>query len=103
MKKYALPNSKIILIGNKCDDEKNRKVSFQEGKQICEKYNLELFIEVSAKNGFTSPNFLELAAISLYKDFELHKDDPESVSLDKKDESIMLGESEKNNMVNKCC
>ena len=103
LKKYAFPDSKIFLIGNKCDDEKNRKVSYQEGKQICEKYNLELFLEISAKNGFSSPNFLELAAISLYKYFELHEEDLESSSLNKKDESIMLfGESEKK-ISNRCC
>jgi len=104
LKKFALPNSKIILIGNKCDDEQNRKVSYEEGKQICEKNNLEFFLEVSAKNGFNSPNFLELAAISLYKDYELHKEDSvNSTSLNNADESIMLyADKSKSNTV-KCC
>ena len=100
LKKYSLPNSKIILLGNKCDDEQKREVSYEEGKKLCEKNKLEFFQEISAKKGFTSPNFLELAAISLYKDYELHKDD-ESVTLNNKDESIMLDiESKKNN---RCC
>ena len=90
LKKSALPNSKIILIGNKNDDEEKREVSFEEGKLLCEKNKLELFQEISAKNGFSSPNFLELAAISLYKDYELHKEDDESFTLNNKDESIML-------------
>ena len=100
LKKYSLPNSKIILLGNKCDDEQKREVSYEEGKKLCEKNKLEFFQEISAKKGFTSPNFLELAAISLYKDYELHKDD-ESVTLNNKDESVMLDlESKKNN---RCC
>ena len=105
LKKYALPGSKIILIGNKSDDEENRVVTYEEGKEICEKNNLEFFMEVSAKNGFESPNFLELAAISLYKDYELHKDDNDmSLSLMNRGESIMLDgkPNDKNHMKN-CC
>ena len=91
LKKYALPGSKIILLGNKCDDEERREVAYDEGKEICEKNNLDFFMEVSAKNGFSSPNFLEQAAIILYKDFELHKDDADvSLSLVDRGESIML-------------
>ena len=104
LKKFALPNSKIILIGNKCDDEQNRQVSYEEGKQICEKNNLEFFLEVSAKNGFSSPNFLELAAISLYKDYELHKEDSvNSTTLNNVDESIMLNADNSKSNVTKCC
>ena len=104
LKKFALPNSKIILIGNKCDDEQNRQVSYEEGKQICEKNNLEFFLEVSAKNGFKSPNFLELAAISLYKDYELHKEDSvNSTTLNNVDESIMLNADNYKSNVTKCC
>ena len=104
LKKFALPNSKIILIGNKCDDEQNRQVSYEEGKQICEKNNLEFFLEVSAKNGFKSPNFLELAAISLYKDYELHKEDSvNSTTLNNVDESIMLNADNSKSNVTKCC
>ena len=104
LKKYALPNSKIILIGNKCDDEQNRQVSYEEGKQICEKNNLEFFEEVSAKKGFESPNFLERAAILLYKDYELHKDDNEnSISLMNRGESIMLDRKDLNKKNNNCC
>ena len=104
LKKYALPGSKIILIGNKTDDEENREVSYEEGKEICEKNNLEFFMEVSAKNGFESPNFLEMIAIILYKDYELHKnDDSADLSLFDRGESIFLSKKEmKKNNAN-CC
>ena len=104
LKKSALPNSKIILIGNKNDDEEKREVSFEEGKLLCEKNKLELFQEISAKNGFSSPNFLELAAISLYKDYELHKDDADmSLSLIDRGESIMLERKNSKNEKDNCC
>ena len=104
LKKYALPGSKIILLGNKSDDEENREVSYEEGKEICEKNNLEFFMEVSAKNGFESPNFLEKAAICLYKDYELHKDDNEnSISLMNRGESIILDKKELKQKNNNCC
>ena len=92
LKKYALPWSKLILLGNKCDDEDKREVSYEEGKKISEKYNLFFFMEVSAKEGFKSPNFLELAAISLYEDYENNKDDDNDISatLLNRTESIML-------------
>ena len=34
LKKYAFPGSKIFLLGNKCDDEEYREVSYEEGKEI---------------------------------------------------------------------
>jgi len=103
LKKYALPGSKIILLGNKSDDEENREVSYEEGKEICEKNNLEFFMEVSAKNGFESPNFLERAAIVLYKDYEMHKDESlDDVSLFDRGESVMLTKKDIKKNTN-CC
>ena len=103
LKNYALTGSKIILIGNKCDDEKNRVVSYQEGKEMCEKNNLEFFMEVSAKNGFESPNFLEMASISLYKDYEAHKDNEEELSLFDRGESVFLTKKDCNKKNTNCC
>ena len=40
----------IILVGNKIDDEKNRKVSTKEGEEIAKEYGLSFF-ETSAKSG----------------------------------------------------
>ena len=103
LKKYDLPGSKIILLGNKSDDEENREVSYEEGKEICEKNNLEFFMEVSAKNGFESPNFLERAAIVLYKDYEMHKDESlDDVSLFDRGESVMLTKKDIKKNTN-CC
>ena len=73
LKKCALPWSKLILLGNKCDDEEKREVTYEEGKKICDKYDLLFFMEVSAKEGFNSPNFLELAAIAFIKTMKIIK------------------------------
>ena len=104
LKKYALPGSKIILLGNKNDDEENREVSYEEGKEICEKNNLEFFMEVSAKNGFESPNFLEMVAVILYKDYELHKNDESAdLSLYDRGESIFLSKKDLKKKNTNCC
>ena len=104
LKKYALPGSKIILIGNKCDDEENREVKYEEGKEICEKNNLEFFMEVSAKNGFESPNFLEMLAIILYKEYEAHKNDESAdLSLFDRGESIFLSKKDIKKKNTNCC
>jgi len=93
------PLSKIILIGNKCDLEDQRKVSFEEGKEICEKYELEYFMETSAKQEIIS-NFMEIAAISLYKDYETNGNE---ISLGVLNESIMLNEYSQRDKNKKCC
>ena len=40
----------IILVGNKIDDENNRKVSSEEGKKMADQWGLDFF-ETSAKSG----------------------------------------------------
>ena len=60
-------------------------------------------MEVSAKNGFESPNFLERAAIVLYKDYEMHKDESlDDLSLFDRGESIMLTKKDTKKNTN-CC
>ncbi len=104
LKEYALPDTKLIIIGNKTDDEDNRVVSYEEGKEVCEKFGVELFLEVSARNGYESPNFIELAAMSLYQDYINHKEDLDySVSFVNKNESIMLGGGDDDNNKQFCC
>lgn len=46
----AAKDIELILIGNKSDLEDQRKVPYEEGKKLAEKYNMS-FYETSAKNG----------------------------------------------------
>jgi len=97
------PFTKILLIGNKCDEKEKREVSYEEGKELCEKFNLEHFEEVSATQEFPSPNFLERGAMSLYKDYESGSNDisagviAQSIMLDPKEANLL------NNRKQKCC
>lgn len=50
IRKYASENIGILLIGNKADLEDKRKVSYEQGKEVADKYNMK-FMEVSAKSG----------------------------------------------------
>ena len=81
------PSTKIILLGNKSDENDKREVSYEEGKKICEKYKLEYFTEISATNDIKSPNFMEIGAISIYKDYENNPNDVSGVGMS---ESVML-------------
>ena len=102
IKKYSAPCSKLILLGNKCDNEEKREVSFEEGKKICDKYNLLFFMEVSAKTGFNIQKFLELAAIYIYQDYEINKNDENNISTTLMTESIILKTND-NKINNNCC
>ncbi|XP_022182325.1 uncharacterized protein LOC111042124 isoform X3 [Myzus persicae] len=48
IKTLSDPNSVIILIGSKCDDRTNRKISIKEAHRIAEMYRIP-FLEVSSK------------------------------------------------------
>eukprot|EP00003_Mantamonas_plastica_P020827 TRINITY_DN335_c0_g1_i2.p2 TRINITY_DN335_c0_g1~~TRINITY_DN335_c0_g1_i2.p2 ORF type:complete len:120 (-),score=33.80 TRINITY_DN335_c0_g1_i2:42-401(-) len=46
--RHASDNMVIMLVGNKCDLEHKRRVSYQEGQEFAEQHNL-VFMETSAK------------------------------------------------------
>lgn len=48
MKLQSTPNIEVILVGNKCDLEKDRKVSWEQGAALAKSKNMH-FVEVSAK------------------------------------------------------
>ncbi|KFM71513.1 Ras-related protein Rab-14, partial [Stegodyphus mimosarum] len=53
------PNTVIFLIGNKCDLDAQRDVTYEEAKQFADENGL-MFVEASAKtlNMASTPNFL---------------------------------------------
>ncbi|XP_046677097.1 ras-related protein Rab-3 isoform X1 [Homalodisca vitripennis] len=48
IKTYSWDNAQVILVGNKCDMEDERVISFERGKQLAEQLGIEFF-ETSAK------------------------------------------------------
>lgn len=48
IKTYSWDNAQVILVGNKCDMEDERVISFERGKQLSEQLGIEFF-ETSAK------------------------------------------------------
>lgn len=103
MKEYGPSSNKIFLIGNKNDDEQNRQVDFSKGQELCNKYGLDLFMEVSAKNGFSKPNFMDIAATKLYEDYLVYKDDYD-YSFDMQNKSILLKSADYEiEQKKKCC
>lgn len=48
IKTYSWDNAQVILVGNKCDCQEERVVSFDRGRQLADQLGLEFF-ETSAK------------------------------------------------------
>ena len=58
------PDAKIILVGNKCDLESERKVSKEEGEKFKTDNKLNMFFESSAKTGYNAQKiFIEASQI----------------------------------------
>ena len=99
-------NIKIILVGNKSDLEKERKISYEEGEKLKNKHKLDYFIETSAKTGNNAKNVLIEAAKILYKEYILIKDKEVTNIKEEKNESKILDKDNTNNSKKKkkkCC
>lgn len=48
IKTYSWDNAQVVLVGNKCDMEEERVISFERGKQLADQLGIEFF-ETSAK------------------------------------------------------
>ena len=73
LKSNSSPDIKIFLIGNKVDLEDQRVISFEQGKMIQTDYNLDLFVESSARDGKNTEYIFVEAAKLLYNDYVKYK------------------------------
>ena len=73
LKLNTSPDIKIFLIGNKTDLEEYRVISKEQAEKFKNDYELNLFMETSAKTGFnTQEVFIKVAQI-LYNDYLEYK------------------------------
>ena len=61
------------MIGNKADLEDQRKVEKEEGEKIKNDYELDLFMETSAKTGMNATELFAEAAKLLFQDYCKYK------------------------------
>ena len=73
LKANSSPDTKIFLIGNKCDLNDERAVTIERGQKLQSDYNLDLFLETSAKSGINTELLFAKAAKLLYNDYVKYK------------------------------
>lgn len=49
IKTYSWDNAQVVLVGNKCDMENERVISYERGRQLADQLGIEFF-ETSAKD-----------------------------------------------------
>ena len=65
IKTYSWDNAQVVLVGNKCDMEDERVISFERGKQLADSLGLEFF-ETSAKENVNVRVRIEILSFNSY-------------------------------------
>ena len=73
LKANACPDIKIFLIGNKADLEEKRVIMKETAENFKKEYDLDLFMETSAKTGMNAQELFIEAAKLLCKDYNTYK------------------------------
>ncbi len=73
MKANSNPDIKVFLIGNKVDLEESRLVPKEKALQFKKDFDLDLFMETSAKTGLNTQEIFVEAARVLYFDYMKYK------------------------------
>ena len=95
------PDIKVFLIGNKADLEEKREVNRDNAEKYKNDYDLDYFIETSAKTGMNAKEIFVQAAKILYNDYVLYnneKKNKENSNTNKK-----LTNQPETQKKNKCC
>ena len=91
------PDIKVFLIGNKIDLEESRLVTREQAEQFKNDFELDLFMETSAKNGFNAENLFIEAGKILYNEYVKYKKTPKVVG------DYLKKKQDKKNKKKKCC
>ena len=73
LKANSNPDIKVFLIGNKVDLEESRLVPKEKALQFKKDFDLDLFMETSAKTGLNTQEIFVEAARVLYCDYMKYK------------------------------
>ena len=93
LKSNSNPDIKIFLIGNKSDLEDERAVSREEAEKFKNDFELDLFMETSAKHGINSTELFTEAAKLLFNDYSKYK----ITRTHKKGEILKIEDTDNNN------
>ena len=102
LKTHANPDIKVFLIGNKIDLVDARQVTIEEAKKFQTDFELNLYMETSAKTGINAKEIFIEAARVLYKEYNQYK----KVDEEKKIKLPNLSEQNAKEIVEKkggCC
>ncbi len=66
---YNEKNPIILLLGNKIDNIQERKIDKNQAEKFCEDNDIDLFEEVSAKNGDNIEEIFNKCFIKIYKNY----------------------------------
>ena len=100
LKMNSSPDIKIFLIGNKADLEEKRVVNKNLAEKYKEDFDLDFFIETSAKTGMNAQEIFIQAAKVLFKDYNFYQN--EKKNKNKSDNKKILEQNEQKNQ-RKCC
>jgi GTPase SAR1 family protein len=99
LKENASPDIRVFLIGNKADLEDSRLITKEQGSQLQKDFDLDLFMETSAKTGFNAEELFIEGAKLLFKDYNQYK---KTKKKDTEKEKLKL-DNESKNKGKGCC
>ena len=88
----------MFLIGNKVDLEESRLITKEQGLQLQKDFELDLFMETSAKIGFNTQELFVEAAKVLYEDYKKYRGKPKKTG-----EKLKMDKDDKNEAKQGCC
>ena len=98
LRQNSSPDVKVFLIGNKADLEDSRLINKEQGLQLQKDYDLDSFMETSAKTGLNAQELFVKAGKLLYQEYKKYKKKPK-----KSGEKLKDNEKEKLNERKGCC
>ena len=106
LKANSSPDVKIFLIGNKVDLEEERIISKEMAEKFKIDYDLDFFMETSAKTGFNTQELFVKAAKVLFEDYNEYKKNKKNKLEDdeeNQDHTVQLVEKDMNKDNSRCC